>query len=214
MADEKRTLSPMDRVWNFFISVKLAIVTLIVLAVHVDPRHDHRAEPAPREVPPDLRGLGVRPHGPDQPVRHVPLRLVPPHARPVHREPVLLHHRPLPEDAEGRAEPADEARRKPRKNPVALGPVEEEGDPPGVGREVCGGALRLLREAEGHRRRGRGAPVRRDRCGLPVRRLRDPPLHHHHLHRGDPRQRSRLQGVREHPRGRDRFRRFPSGGES
>jgi cytochrome c biogenesis protein len=33
MADEKRTLSPMDRVWNFFISVKLAIVTLIVLAV-------------------------------------------------------------------------------------------------------------------------------------------------------------------------------------
>ena len=33
MADEKRTLSPMDRVWNFFISVKLAIVTLIVIAV-------------------------------------------------------------------------------------------------------------------------------------------------------------------------------------
>jgi cytochrome c biogenesis protein len=32
MADEKRTLSPMDRVWNFFTSVKLAIVTLIVLA--------------------------------------------------------------------------------------------------------------------------------------------------------------------------------------
>src|SRR5512140_1993986 len=31
MADEKRTPSPMDRVWNFFISVKLAIVTLIVL---------------------------------------------------------------------------------------------------------------------------------------------------------------------------------------
>src|SRR5512141_230274 len=33
MADEKRTLSPMDRVWDFFVSVKLAIVTLIVLAV-------------------------------------------------------------------------------------------------------------------------------------------------------------------------------------
>ena len=33
MADEKRTLSPMDRVWNFFTSVKLAIVTLIVLSV-------------------------------------------------------------------------------------------------------------------------------------------------------------------------------------
>jgi cytochrome c biogenesis protein len=33
MADEKRTLSPTDRVWNFFISVKLAIITLIVLAV-------------------------------------------------------------------------------------------------------------------------------------------------------------------------------------
>ena len=33
MADEKRTLSPMDRVWDFFISVKLAIITLIVLAV-------------------------------------------------------------------------------------------------------------------------------------------------------------------------------------
>ena len=33
MADEKRTLSLMDRVWNFFISVKLAIITLIVLAV-------------------------------------------------------------------------------------------------------------------------------------------------------------------------------------
>jgi len=32
MADEKRTPSPMDRVWEFFISVKLAIVTLIVLA--------------------------------------------------------------------------------------------------------------------------------------------------------------------------------------
>jgi cytochrome c biogenesis protein len=32
MADEKRTPSPMDRVWDFFISVKLAIVTLIVLA--------------------------------------------------------------------------------------------------------------------------------------------------------------------------------------
>ena len=32
MADEKRTLSPMDRVWDFFISVKLAIITLIVLA--------------------------------------------------------------------------------------------------------------------------------------------------------------------------------------
>lgn len=32
MAVENRTLSPMDRVWNFFISVKLAIVTLIVLA--------------------------------------------------------------------------------------------------------------------------------------------------------------------------------------
>ena len=33
MSDEKRTLSPMDRVWNFITSVKLAIVTLIVLAV-------------------------------------------------------------------------------------------------------------------------------------------------------------------------------------
>ncbi|PJB32569.1 MAG: cytochrome c biogenesis protein ResB, partial [Deltaproteobacteria bacterium CG_4_9_14_3_um_filter_65_9] len=33
MADEKRTPSPMDRVWNFFTSVKLAIFTLIVLAV-------------------------------------------------------------------------------------------------------------------------------------------------------------------------------------
>jgi cytochrome c biogenesis protein len=33
MADEKRPASPMDRVWDFFISVKLAIVTLIVLAV-------------------------------------------------------------------------------------------------------------------------------------------------------------------------------------
>jgi cytochrome c biogenesis protein len=32
MADEKRTPSPMDRVWDFFTSVKLAIVTLIVLA--------------------------------------------------------------------------------------------------------------------------------------------------------------------------------------
>ena len=32
MAVDSRTLSPMDRVWNFFISVKLAIVTLIVLA--------------------------------------------------------------------------------------------------------------------------------------------------------------------------------------
>ncbi|MHB1025704.1 MAG: cytochrome c biogenesis protein ResB, partial [Desulfobacteria bacterium] len=32
MADEKRTPSPMDRVWDFFISVKLAIFTLIVLA--------------------------------------------------------------------------------------------------------------------------------------------------------------------------------------
>src|SRR5512145_441387 len=33
MADEKRAPSPMDRVWDFFISVKLAIVTLIILAV-------------------------------------------------------------------------------------------------------------------------------------------------------------------------------------
>lgn len=33
MADEKLAPSPMDRVWNFFTSVKLAIVTLIVLAV-------------------------------------------------------------------------------------------------------------------------------------------------------------------------------------
>jgi len=33
MADEKRAASPMDRVWNFFISVKLAIITLIVLAI-------------------------------------------------------------------------------------------------------------------------------------------------------------------------------------
>jgi cytochrome c biogenesis protein len=33
MADEKRTLSLMDRVWDFFISVKLAIFTLIILAV-------------------------------------------------------------------------------------------------------------------------------------------------------------------------------------
>jgi cytochrome c biogenesis protein len=33
MADDKRALSPMDRVWDFFISVKLAIITLIVLAV-------------------------------------------------------------------------------------------------------------------------------------------------------------------------------------
>jgi len=33
MADEKRSPSPIDRVWNFFISVKLAIITLIVLAV-------------------------------------------------------------------------------------------------------------------------------------------------------------------------------------
>ena len=32
MADEKRTPSPMDRVWDFFISVRLAIFTLIVLA--------------------------------------------------------------------------------------------------------------------------------------------------------------------------------------
>jgi cytochrome c biogenesis protein len=32
MAEENRTPSPMDRVWDFFISVKLAIVTLIVLA--------------------------------------------------------------------------------------------------------------------------------------------------------------------------------------
>ena len=33
MADEKRAPSTMDRVWNFFTSVKLAIITLIVLAV-------------------------------------------------------------------------------------------------------------------------------------------------------------------------------------
>ncbi len=32
MVDEKRTPSPLDRVWDFFISVRLAIVTLIVLA--------------------------------------------------------------------------------------------------------------------------------------------------------------------------------------
>ena len=32
MADEKRAPSPMDRVWEFFISVRLAIVTLIILA--------------------------------------------------------------------------------------------------------------------------------------------------------------------------------------
>ncbi len=32
MVDEKRTPPPMDRVWNFFTSVRLAIVTLIVLA--------------------------------------------------------------------------------------------------------------------------------------------------------------------------------------
>jgi len=32
MADENRTPSPMDRVWDFFISVRLAIVTLIVLS--------------------------------------------------------------------------------------------------------------------------------------------------------------------------------------
>ena len=182
--------------------------------LHVDPRHDHRAEPAPREVPPDLRGLGVRPHGPYQPVRYVPLHVVPPDARPVHREPVLLHHRPLPEDAEGGAEPEDEARRRPRKIAVALGPVEAEGDPFGVGGEIRGGALRFLREAERHRGRGRGAPVRGDRCRLPVRRLRDPSLHHHHLHRGDRRQRRRLQGVREHPRRGGGSRKSPSGGGS
>ncbi|HWS15736.1 MAG TPA: cytochrome c biogenesis protein ResB [Candidatus Methylomirabilis sp.] len=33
MTDEKRTPPPIDRVWSFFISVKLAIITLIVLAV-------------------------------------------------------------------------------------------------------------------------------------------------------------------------------------
>jgi cytochrome c biogenesis protein len=33
MTDEKRAPSPMDRVWDFFISVKLAIITLIILAV-------------------------------------------------------------------------------------------------------------------------------------------------------------------------------------
>ena len=33
MADEKRTLPPIYRVWNFFISVKLAIITLIILSV-------------------------------------------------------------------------------------------------------------------------------------------------------------------------------------
>jgi len=33
MVDEKRTPPPMDRVWTFFTSVKLAIITLIVLAV-------------------------------------------------------------------------------------------------------------------------------------------------------------------------------------
>jgi len=33
MADEKLAASPMDRVWDFFISVKLAIVTLIILAI-------------------------------------------------------------------------------------------------------------------------------------------------------------------------------------
>lgn len=33
MADEKSNPPPIDRVWNFFISVKLAIITLIVLAV-------------------------------------------------------------------------------------------------------------------------------------------------------------------------------------
>jgi len=33
MADERKSPSPMDRVWNFFTSVKLAIMTLIVLAV-------------------------------------------------------------------------------------------------------------------------------------------------------------------------------------
>ena len=33
MADERQAPSPMDRVWDFFISVKLAIVTLIVLTV-------------------------------------------------------------------------------------------------------------------------------------------------------------------------------------
>jgi cytochrome c biogenesis protein len=33
MTDEKLAPSPMDRVWDFFISVKLAIITLIILAV-------------------------------------------------------------------------------------------------------------------------------------------------------------------------------------
>src|SRR5512134_3154715 len=33
MADDKHAPSPMDRVWDFFISVKLAIVTLIILAI-------------------------------------------------------------------------------------------------------------------------------------------------------------------------------------
>ena len=33
MTDEKRTPPPIDRVWSFFTSVKLAIITLIVLAV-------------------------------------------------------------------------------------------------------------------------------------------------------------------------------------
>jgi len=119
----------MDRVWNFFTSVKLAIVNPDRPRRHVDLRARSSSRPAPEKYHQIYEDWAFALLDRPQHVRHgttpsgssscLVLFTV---------KSLLLHHRPLSEDAEGGAEPEDETGREPRKDPFALGPLEEEGD--------------------------------------------------------------------------------------
>ena len=120
---------------------------------HLHHGHRHRAEPTPGEIPPGLRGLGVQPDGSDQPVRHVPLRLVPSPAVPLHPEPRLLHDRPPSAgDPDGPQAEVDPGRGDGTIPPPDRS-VEEQGRPP----------------AQSGRLQGRSRPGVRDSQRLPKR---------------------------------------------
>jgi len=95
--------------------------------------------------------------------------------------------------------PEDEARWEPRKIAVALGPVEAEGTFRS-GREIRGGALRFLREAERHRGRARCTCTRRP--GWPPGSALCDPLSIVIIFIGRSSATSPASRVREHPEGR------------
>jgi cytochrome c biogenesis protein len=208
MTEAKRSETPMDKVWKLFVSLRLAIVVIIILAAA------------------SIIGTLIEQNQPLEKYRQVygdgtirlfealsffdmyhswwflllvPLLVVPPPARPADREPHVLHARPAAPGRQGGTKPEADPRREPRKEPGAFGPLEEEGFHGKVGRIVRGRHGGIFSQA-GNDRKQRYAPsVRGERGRFPLRCLRDPRLHHHHLPRGDHRNIVEGQSVREVP---------------